>query len=252
MVHRLSAALAAVAVTGVPVTATAPTHALVRTAAVPVASVPVSPLPTSAPTVAPTGAPTVAPTGAPAAAAGDLRPALLTAADLPDGFVLTAAATDDDGAVSIGGNFPGCPSLAPLTGDGTRAAAVTYSKGAVGPYLTEALVRFPAGAAVPAMDRLAAAVTTCKSFSQELAGITVRFTLAPTEPPAGLGDRAIGVRMTGDTDFGIAVTADIVAARRGDVVLWLNDMTIGTTPAGMVATLAKPAADRCVAQVKGC
>ncbi|MET7418619.1 hypothetical protein [Dactylosporangium sp. NPDC005555] len=199
-----------------------------------------------------TGAPALTANAAPAAASEDLKPALLTPADLPEGFMPIAAATDDDGAVSIGGNFPGCPSLAPVTGDGTASAAVTYSKGVVGPYLTHALVRFPAGGAAPAMDRLAEAVTTCKSFSQELAGITVRFTLAPTQVPATLGERAFGVRMTGDTDFGIKVTADIIAVRRGEFVLWLNDMTVGDAPAGMIATLAEPAADRCAQRVKGC
>ncbi|MEV0131562.1 hypothetical protein AB0H83_24240 [Dactylosporangium sp. NPDC050688] len=199
----------------------------------------------------------VAVTGSPATAAHaqaseDLRPALLTPADLPGGFVPVAAATNTDGAVTLGGNFPGCPSLAPVTGDGTTAAAVTYSKGAVGPYLTHALVHFPAGGAAPAMDRLAAAGTTCKSFSQDLAGITVRFTLTPAQLPATLGERAVGVRMTGDTDFGIAVTADIVAIRRGEYVLWLNDMAVGTTGAGMVGTLAKTAADRCAQRAKGC
>ncbi|GAB3825921.1 hypothetical protein GCM10027610_006570 [Dactylosporangium cerinum] len=214
MVHRLAAVLAAVAVTGSPATAAnAQTQAR---------------------------------------AAEDLRPALLTPADLPEGFVPIAAATDDDGAVTLGGNFPGCPSLDPVTGDGTTAAAVTYSKGAVGPYLTDALVHFPAGGAATAMDRLTAAVTTCKSFSQELAGITVRFTLTPAQVPATLGEKAFGVRMTGDTDFGIAVTADIIAVRRGDFVLWLNDMTVGTAGAGLVGTLARTAADRCAQQVKGC
>lgn len=213
MVHRLAAVLAAVAVTGSPATAQAETHAQTSE---------------------------------------DLRPALLTPADLPGGFLPIAAAGNDDGTVTIGGNFPGCPSLEPLTGEGTTAAAVTYSKGVVGPYLTDALVHFPAGTAVTALDRLSAAVTTCKSFSQELAGIAVRFTLAPTQVPAALGDRAFGVRMIGDTDLGITVTADIVAVRRGDYVLWLNDMTVGSAPAGLVTTLAKAAADRCAAQVKGC
>jgi hypothetical protein len=199
----------------------------------------------------------VAVTGSPATAAhaqtaADLRPALLTPADLPEGFVPVAVAGSDDGAVTLGGNFPGCPSLEPVTGEGTTAAAVTYSKGAVGPYLTHALVHFPAGGAATAMDRLAAAVTTCRSFSQELAGITVRFTLTPAQVPATLGERAFGVRMTGDTDFGIAVTADIVAVRRGEFVLWLNDMAVGTTGAGMVGTLAKAAADRCAQRVTGC
>jgi hypothetical protein len=201
--------------------------------------------------VAVTGSPATA-ANAQAQASQDLRPALLTPADLPEGFTPIAASTSDDGAVSLGGNFPGCPSLEPVTGEGTTAAAVTYSKGVVGPYLTHALVQFPAGGAATAMDRLAAAVTTCKSFSQDLAGITVRFTLAPAQVPATLGDRAFGVRMTGDTDFGIAVTADIVAVRRGELIVWLNDMSVGTTGAGMVGTLAKAATDRCAQRVKGC
>ena len=186
------------------------------------------------------------------ATAADLRPALLTPADLPQGFVPVAAATDDDGSVSIGGNFPGCPSLEPLTGDGTTAAAVTYSKGVVGPYLTHALVQFPAGGAATAMDRLTAAVSTCKTFSQQLAGITVRFDLAPTAVPPGLGDRGFGVRMTGSTDWGISVTADIVAVSRGDLVVWLTDMTVGTAPAGLIGPLAPTATDRCKTKVKGC
>src|SRR5689334_16885624 len=90
-----------------------------------------------------TGLPTAAAQAAPARAAGeDLRPALLAPADLPQGFVPVAAATNDDGMVSIGGNFPGCPALEPLTGEGTTAAAVTFSKGVVGPYVTDAVVRF--------------------------------------------------------------------------------------------------------------
>lgn len=230
MVHRLTAALAAVAVTGSPATAA---HAHTASSA----------------TAAHASSPA---TAAQARASEDLRPALLTPADLPEGFVPVAVATSDDGAVTLGGNFPGCPSLDPVTGEGTTAAAVTYSKGVVGPYLTNALVHFPAGGAATAMDRVAAAVTTCRSFSQELAGITVRFTLSPTEVPATLGDRAFGVRMTGDTDFGIAVTADIVAVRRGEFVLWLNDMAVGTTGAGMVGTLAEAAADRCAQRVKVC
>ena len=185
-------------------------------------------------------------------AAEDLKPALLTTADLPAGFIPMAVATDEDGAVTLGGNFPGCPGLEPLTGKGTTAAAASFAKGFTGPYVTHAVVRLPGGGAAAAMERIAAAVASCRSFSQDLAGITVRFELATTPVPATLGDKAIGLRMTGRADFGISVTAGIVAVRRGDLVLWLNDTTVGTAPAGLAGQLAQAAVTRCVQRVSGC
>ncbi|GAA3289546.1 hypothetical protein Dvina_22560 [Dactylosporangium vinaceum] len=184
----------------------------------------------------------------------DLRAALLSDADIPGGgFTPVAVATSHNGKVSIGGgSFPGCPALEPMTTDQTVSAAVTYAKGAMGPYLTDAVVRFPAGQATEALKALRSTTTDCKSFEQQLAGITVRFTLAATSLPAGLGDEAVGLRMTGTTDIGVSVTADIVAARRGDYVLWLNDTAIGTDSAGLAASLAPAAAKRCTASLPGC
>jgi hypothetical protein len=184
----------------------------------------------------------------------DLRAALLADADLPGGgFTPVAVATSQNGKVSIGGgSFPGCPALEPMTTDETVSAAVTYARGAMGPYLTHAVVRFPAGRATEAINALRGTVTGCKSFEQQLAGISVKFTLAATRTPAGLGDEAVGLRMTGSTDIGISVTADIVAARRGDYVLWLNDTSIGTDSAGLAASLAPAAARRCAATLAGC
>ena len=192
---------------------------------------------------------------APAAAAPtaeDLRPALLTTADLPQGFVPLTVATAPAGAVSLGGDFPGCPGLAPVTGKAATAAAASFAKGFGGPYLTHAVVRLPAGAAVAALDRVAATVTSCKSFTQDLAGITVRFQLTAAAVPATLGHKAVGVRVTGRTDFGISVTAEVIAVRRGDLILWLNDTTIGTAPAGIARQLAQAAVNRCAQRVKGC
>jgi hypothetical protein len=58
--------------------------------------------------------------------------------------------------------------------------------------------------------------------------------------------------MTGSTDWGISVTAGIVAVRRGDLVLWLNDTTVGTAPAGLAPQLAQAAVTRCAQRVSGC
>ncbi|WP_433618059.1 hypothetical protein ACQP2P_19910 [Dactylosporangium sp. CA-139114] len=187
-------------------------------------------------------------------AADDLRAALLTDADIPGGgFTPVAVASSHNGKVSIGGgSFPGCPALEPMTTDETVSAAVTYARGAMGPYLTHAVVRFPAGRATDAIKALASTVEGCKSFEQQLAGITVKFSLSATQPPAGLGEESVGLRMTGSTDIGISVTADIVAARRGDYVIWLNDTSIGTDSSGLAGNLAPAAAKRCAGTLPGC
>lgn len=180
----------------------------------------------------------------------DLRAGLI---DAPDGFTPVAVATSHTGKVSIGGgSFPGCPALEPMTTDETTSAAVTYAQGVMGPYLTHAIVRFPAGQANDAMTSLRSTVASCKTFEQQLAGVSVRFTLAATQPPVKLGDDTVGLRMTGTTDIGIDVVADIIAVRRGDIVIWLNDTTIGTTSAGLAASLAPGAVQRCAEKITGC
>ncbi|GAA2338499.1 hypothetical protein [Dactylosporangium salmoneum] len=198
-----------------------------------------------------TAAPAVS--ASPAATDEDLRAALLGDADVPSGMTPVAMASTRTGKVSIGGgSFPGCPALEPMTTDETTSAAVTYAAGAVGPYLTHAIVRFPAGGAQDAMARLRSTTASCRSFEQQLAGITVRFTVAAADPPAGLGDDAAGLRMTGTTDIGISVGADIIAVRRHDYVIWLNDTAIGTSPAGLAASAAPAAAARCGQRLKDC
>ncbi|MFB9180403.1 hypothetical protein ACFFX1_19845 [Dactylosporangium sucinum] len=189
----------------------------------------------------------------PSAAPADLQPGLLTAGDLPQGYVRIASVSNADGAVSIGGgDFPGCPALEPMTTERTTAAAVTFGKGITGPYLTHALVRFPAGEAAASMTKLAGTATSCRKFSQNLAGVSVTFTVEPRPAPRDLADQAVALRMTGTTNVNLAVNAEIVALRRGDTVVWLNDMSIGTTPPGVATSLAKAAADRCRQAVPGC
>ncbi|MFI5914867.1 hypothetical protein [Dactylosporangium sp. NPDC051541] len=194
----------------------------------------------------------VAPSAGPAGE--DLRAGLLTDGDIPGGgFTPVAVATSHNGKVSIGGgSFPGCPALEPMTTDQSVSAAVTFARGAMGPYLTDAVVRLPAGQATGALKALRSTTTDCKSFEQQLAGIAVKFTLAATNVPAGLGDESVGLRMTGSTDIGISVTADIVAVRRGDYVIWLNDTSIGTDSAGLASSLAPTAVKRCTAVLPGC
>ncbi|MET7398785.1 hypothetical protein ABZS66_35375 [Dactylosporangium sp. NPDC005572] len=189
----------------------------------------------------------------PSASPTDLQPGLLTGGDLPPGYIRIASVTNADGAVSIdGGDFPGCPALEPMTTERTTAAAVTYSRGIAGPYLTHALVRFPPGEAAASMTRLAETATSCHRFTQNLAGVTVTFTVESLPAPPGLADQAVALRMTGTTNVDLSVNAETVALRRGDLVVWLTDMSIGPTPPGIAVSLAEAATDRCRQALPGC
>jgi hypothetical protein len=184
----------------------------------------------------------------------DLPKALLTTNDLPSGFVPTGSATNGTGSVGIGGGgFPGCPPLnTPLTTPQTFAAAATFANGVLGPYVTHAVLRYPAGGATAVLTRLAEAQQSCPSFSQSMAGFTVQFQVqAGSVPP--LGDQTVGLRMVGVTDgFNIAVVADIAAIRRGDIVIWLSDLSMGTSARSMVGDLARIAVAKCAATLPDC
>jgi hypothetical protein len=198
---------------------------------------------------APATSPGVAPIGG-----DDLPGALLTTKDLPAGFVPTGSATNATGSVGIGGGgFPGCPPLnSPLTTQQTFAAAATFAKGVLGPYLTHAVLRYPAGGATAVLTRLAEAQRSCTEFSQPMAGFTVRFRLqAGSVPP--LGDQTVGLHMVGVADgFNIAVVADVAAIRRGDIVIWLSDLSMGTSARSMVDDLARLAVAKCAQTLPDC
>jgi hypothetical protein len=184
----------------------------------------------------------------------DLPKALLTTKDLPTGFVPSGSATSGTGSVGIGGGgFPGCPPLnTPLTNQQTFAAAATFTKGVLGPYVTHAVLRYPAGGATAVLTRLAEAQSACPSFTQQMAGFTVKFQVqARSVPP--LGDQTVGLRMVGVTDgFNISVVADIAAIRRGDIVIWLSDMSMGTSARSMVDDLARAAVTKCASTLPDC
>ena len=195
-----------------------------------------------------------APASLPPVGGDDLPKALLTTKDLPAGFVQSGSASNGTGSVGIGGGgFPGCPPLnTPLTSAQTYAAAVTFAKGVLGPYVTHAVLRYPAGGATAVLTRLAEAQRTCPSFTQEMAGFTVKFQLLAGAVPA-LGDQTVGLRMVGVTDgFNIAVVADIAAIRRGDLVIWLSDMSMGTSAQSMGDDLARIAVTRCAQTLRDC
>jgi hypothetical protein len=101
------------------------------------------------------------------------------------------------------------------------------------------------------LTRLAEAQRTCPSFTQEMAGFTVNFRLQAASV-APLGDQTVGLRMVGTTDFNIAVVADIAAIRRGDLVIWLSDMSMGTSAQPMVDDLARIAVTRCAQTLPDC
>ena len=201
---------------------------------------------------APPPSPSPSPSAAPPKSA-DPHVALLTVDDFPDGFVKTG--DSDRGNVSVGASFTACPPLrTPLTGSGTRAAAVSFSMGSAGPNITNAVIRFPRGGAAPALTRLASVAARCRSFSQTLAGLPMRFTVT-AQPVPKMGDQAVGLRLVGTTTVDgitVSVTADIAAARHGDVLVWLHSMSMGTDVVEGLGDLLKVGYLRCTRRLVNC
>jgi hypothetical protein len=196
---------------------------------------------------------TAAPPPPPPPKSTDLHAALLTVDDFPDGFVKTGDSSS--GNVSIGASFTACPPLrTSLTNGRTRAAAVSFSMGTAGPNITNAVIRFPKGTAAPALTRLASVATQCKSFSQTLAGLPMRFTVT-AQPVPKMGDQAVGLRLVGTTTsdgITVSVTADIAAARHGDVMVWLHSMSMGTDVVEGLGDLLLVSYTRCTQHLVNC
>ena len=178
---------------------------------------PVGPGPTPTESVA-TGSVTPTPTGTPLRLTDDQAAELLVApTDLPDLYQVDPYVSPDTRV----GLPPGCPVLDAF-GAALKAAPVRAARGflggPVGPFLEER-VGVLAGTAADVVSRFAGVTTACRSFdSRDADGTRVRFAVTALAFP-GAADQSVAVTLTGrPSQSGVLVT-EVVAVRRGDVVL---------------------------------
>jgi hypothetical protein len=147
--------------------------------------------------------------------AAGLRAALLTAGGLPSGYV---AQPVPSGSSAGNSSTTSCPALASDPASAASAAVALVNAGS-GSGVGELLMLVPAADAARDMARYAALPTSCQTFSAAISGLQVTFRAAPLAVTV-LGDQTTATRFTGNVaNAGDAITEDIVAIRRGRILM---------------------------------
>jgi hypothetical protein len=188
-----------------------------------------------------TGSVTPTPTATPLRITDDqVAQLLITPGDLPPGYQVDPYVSPDTAV----GLPPGCPVLdtfgTVLTMAPVRAAR-GFSGGDVGPLLEERVAVLP-GRAPDLMAQLARVASTCRAFdSRDADGVVVRFTVIPLALTAA-GVEVIGLSLAGHHPPGGLVVIQVVALRRGDVVvLFVHSSVDRLDPAVLQAGLDRVA-----------
>jgi hypothetical protein len=204
---------------------------------------------TSAPTSAPTSAGTTTTPARPttqARTAAELKKALLALGDLPPGFSVEPAGSDD-GAVDLTSKDPKCAPLVRLlnadTAPGSKASAVrSFSGGQEGPFIDEGLDAMGSEAAVARLQSsMRAAVAACSKVTLSIPG-QGRSTVAVRQvsaPKSGTGPFAVRLTATSGPLEGLEVS--MVTTGLDDVVL---SMTFVAAVPDDVAGATKDAVDK--------
>jgi Zn-dependent protease with chaperone function len=177
--------------------------------------------------------------GPPPAPAPGLQTALLTTADMPAGFLVVEEP-------SSGGLSGGCPPLDADPESGTIAhAQVLFKKGELGPFISERLLRFSPSDAQNLITRVQSAVDTCRHFSihDQTVG-TIEFSVSPLSMGA-MGDATVAIRLTGRvSDVDVTVFQDVVAVRRGSIVILVNQTSYGSIDTDLTTSTLQKALGR--------
>lgn len=170
----------------------------------------------------------------PHASAAQLKAALLSADDLPAGFIerpLTSRNLPTD--------LSGCPRLRDLMARGARPhAQAEFFRPPLGPWIDEAIMQPAHGSANEVASRLAAALSGCGSVTVTEEDQRVRLTLSPAEPPQPSG-RTHAWQASG-TLRGLRLRMRIVLANTGRSVLLITAAGPRTAGLDLIDRLAGP------------
>lgn len=198
----------------------------------------------------PRPAPAPASDAAPPTAA-ELQARLLTAADLPGGFVADDDTADENGVMSS--TEPACTPMTDLMNSqghpaGTLASAdASFTRSQFGPTIATGL----AGFATPeAAQRLLASVTaamhSCTKITEtDKDGSTYDYLVAPLPFPQ-TGDASAAIRVAADVDD-VSAQVDLVLVRVGSTLLYVADTGFGSTD----PDLTQQVVTRAVVKVEG-
>ncbi len=183
--------------------------------------------------------------------AAQLKAALLTAADLPDGFKAdpTASIGGDDKEGGFVSGDQACKTMGEITDriDSRKTdpgqvgyATVSLTKDSGPVFFAEQLISYGSGQAKKMFDELASATAQCKKFSADVATNT-KATLTRADFPAlSVGDDAHAARFVADVQ-GTTMQLDQTAVRVGDTVVLVYGMFLGNPDAALTRQVTEKA-----------
>jgi hypothetical protein len=148
-----------------------------------------------------------------------LRGALMTTADLPEGWTTSTA-----GKVSPETYQSGCAALDEINHSRRTKAEATFTRGAKGPVIGQALVSTTPAEATAMLAGVDRVVRDCPAIDMQTSGPPMSFAVTHTAL-APMGDDSDSLRLSGP-----GATFDNVFVRRGGVVLVIAIVTSGPGP----------------------
>ncbi|GAB2568317.1 hypothetical protein Aab01nite_43610 [Paractinoplanes abujensis] len=203
------------------------------------------PIPSAAVPATPAASPAASSGGASTGPAGRnaVSAALLTPAELGDGYSVNPAMAGNNPATGMNTSLLNCAEATEDTG--AVSAHQVYQGGAVGPFVVETITVTEPARAAALMDRLRTVKKNCHQFDGQMAGgITMKVTIDDLTL-ARVGDDTVSYRMTATVPgAGAALYAHLVTARAGNLVVLLSLMQmtspdVAVTEKMMQAAVAK-------------
>lgn len=169
-------------------------------------------------------------TAAQARSAADLQRVLLTLDDMPTGFTI-------DTPSSGTGSQP-CGKSTELRARAAQTVEADFTKGGLGPFISETLGTYKSGEAKDAFDGARKLFEDCRTWTEpDKDGKTTEYKIAPLSFPK-LGDQTYAIRMD-IKGGGFVGQADLVFVRRGDTILLIGNGIGGLGLATVDSTLTE-------------
>ena len=178
-------------------------------------------------------------------------PALITERDLPPGYHQVGSdAGNTVSSLASGHGLRGCPAASSRPAAHTTAAV--FAKGPAGPYVATMVMRYAPGGAEAAIDAFDQ-VRKCHALTFPYQGLDIRFTVG-TLPMRPMRDRTVSIQFRGriDTVITLSVAGDVVAVRRGDLVLVTSEFAVGSQIDDSATRLAPVMVARCARLIRDC
>jgi hypothetical protein len=175
-----------------------------------------------------TGAAPTVPASADPPAKTAVTAALLTPAELGEGYTANPALAGNNPATGMNTSLMDCAKAAKDTG--AISAQEVYQGGAIGPFVVETITSTEAAKAAALMDALRTVKANCHQFDGQMAGgIKMQVTIDDLTM-AKAGDEMVAYRLTATVPgAGAALYAHLVTARTGNLVVLLSLMQM-TSP----------------------